>query len=77
MLNVIFLPESVSSWFGFFIMSDNPYEPPKVPDDFDEDPGVSLGVWIDISFVALIIALMIYGDYMARVIVRILQDRFV
>tara|TARA_R110002110_G_scaffold116900_4_gene288887 strand:+ start:778 stop:1005 length:228 start_codon:yes stop_codon:yes gene_type:complete len=62
---------------GFFIMSDNPYEPPKVPDDFDEDPGVSPGVWLDVIFVAAMLTLMLYGDYMARVIVRILQDRFV
>lgn len=55
----------------------NPYEPPKVPDDFDEDSGVSLGVWLDVVFVVTVLTLMFYGDYMARVIVRILQDRFV
>ena len=58
-------------------MSENPYKPPKVPDDFDKDPGVSLGVWVDIVFVMLMLAIMLYGDYMARVIVRILQDRLV
>ncbi len=52
-------------------MSNNPYEPPKIPDDFDEDQDVSMGIWPDIIFVVLVGAILLYSDHMVRAIVRI------
>ena len=57
-------------------VSNNPYEPPNLPDDFDEDQDVSMGIWPDIIFVVAVGAILLYSDYMVTAIVRILQGRF-
>jgi hypothetical protein len=55
-------------------MSENPYKPPQVPNAPDEDPP---GLWIDVVFVVLILAIVLHSDYVVRVIVRLLQEQFV
>tara|TARA_R110000751_G_scaffold248027_1_gene347804 strand:- start:58 stop:234 length:177 start_codon:yes stop_codon:yes gene_type:complete len=57
-------------------MSNNPYKPPKIPDNLDEDKNVSVGMWPDIIFVVVVGAIMLYGDYMVRTMARFLQGQF-
>jgi hypothetical protein len=78
MLNVIFLPESVSSWFGFFIMN-NPYEPPKKEsyqrdsDRWGERHRPPTTDWCDFFFVMFILLLALFSPYLIDLVAALFK----